>query len=82
MSTPSLLSPLPLPLILLHFTVLINHDCKTSCGMIQDGLFTNWQFGSLIDPNGCVFTAVKRVKFANVERNTSKLRLLLSLSKV
>ena len=50
MSTPSLLSPLPLPLILLHFTLLINHDCKTSCGMIQDGLFTNWQFGSLIDP--------------------------------
>ena len=50
MSTPSLLSPLPLPLILLHFTVLINHDCKTSCGMIQDGLFTNWQSGSLIDP--------------------------------
>ena len=50
MSTPSLLSPLPLPLILLHFTVLINHDCKTSCRMIQDGLFTNWQFGSLIDP--------------------------------
>ena len=50
MSTPSLLSPLPLPLILLHFTVLINHDCKTSCGMIQDGLFTNLQFGSLIDP--------------------------------
>ena len=50
MSTPSLLSSLPLPPILLHFTVLINHDYKTSCGMIQDGLFTNWQFGSLIDP--------------------------------
>ena len=28
------------------------------------------------------FTAVKRVKFAQVKRNTSKLRLLLSLSKV
>ena len=28
------------------------------------------------------FTAVKRVKFAKVKRNTSKLRLLLSLSKV
>ena len=27
-------------------------------------------------------TAVKRVKFAKVKRNTSKLRLLLSLSKV
>ena len=26
---PSLLSPLPPPLIILHFTVLINHDCKT-----------------------------------------------------
>ena len=47
---PSLLSPLPLTLTFLHFTVLINHDYKTSCGMIQDGLFTNWQFGSLIDP--------------------------------
>ena len=23
-------------------TVLINHDCKTSCGLIQDGFFTNW----------------------------------------
>ena len=22
-------------------TVLINHDCKTSCGLIQDGLLTN-----------------------------------------
>ena len=31
--------------------MLINHDCKTSCGLIQDdGLFTNWQFGSLTDP--------------------------------
>ena len=47
---PSLLSPLPLPLIILHFTLLISHDCKTSCGLIQDGLFTNWQFGSLTDP--------------------------------
>ena len=28
------------------------------------------------------FTAVKRVKFAKVKRNTSKSRLLLSLSKV
>ena len=28
------------------------------------------------------FTAVKRVKFAKVKRNTLKLRLLLSLSKV
>ena len=37
---PSLLSPLPLPLIILHFTLLISHDCKTSCGLIQDdGLF-------------------------------------------
>ena len=31
---------------------------------------------------GPTFTAVKRVKFAIVKRNTSKLRLLLSLSKV
>ena len=31
---------------------------------------------------GIQFTSVKRVKFAKVKRNTSKLRLLLSLSKV
>ena len=31
---------------------------------------------------GYGFTEVKRVKFAKVKRNTSKLRLLLSLSKV
>ena len=31
---------------------------------------------------GLKFTAVKRVKFEKVKRNTSKLRLLLSLSKV
>ena len=31
---------------------------------------------------GFKFTVVKRVKFAKVKRNTSKLRLLLSLSKV
>ena len=30
-------------------TVLINLDCKTSCGLIRDGLFTNWQFGLVID---------------------------------
>ena len=47
---PTLLSPLPLPLVILHFTLLISHDCKTSRGLIQDGLFTNWQFGSLTDP--------------------------------
>ena len=37
------------PLIILLFTVLINLDCKTSCGLIRDGLFTNWQFGLVID---------------------------------
>ena len=47
---PFLLSPLPLTLIFLHYIVFINHDCKISCGLIQDGLFTNRQFGSLIDP--------------------------------
>ena len=47
---PLSFKPLTLPLIILHFTLLINHDCKTSCGLIQDGLFTNWQFGSLTDP--------------------------------
>ena len=29
------------PLIFLLFTVLINLDCKASCGLIRDGLFTN-----------------------------------------
>ena len=44
----SLWSPLPLPFprIILHFTVLVYHDFKTWCGLIQDGLFTNW--------HGCV----------------------------
>ena len=32
--------------------------------------------------HGVGFTAVKRVKFAKVKRNTSKSRLLVSLSKV
>ena len=31
-------------------TVLINHDRKTSYGLIQDGLFTNWKFGFDYDP--------------------------------
>ena len=25
--------------------MLINYDCKTSCGLIQDDLFTNWKVG-------------------------------------
>ena len=35
---------------------IINHDCKTSCGLIAengssaDGLFTNWKFGFVFDP--------------------------------
>ena len=42
-SPPSLLSLPFLPLKLIFFTnewytVLINHDCKTSCGLIRDGL--------------------------------------------
>ena len=28
----------------------INHDCKTSCGLIRDGFFTNWKFGFDSDP--------------------------------
>ena len=37
------------PFIILLFTVLINLDCKTSCGLIRDGLFTNSQFGLVVD---------------------------------
>ena len=51
---PSLLS-LPLPSLLLFFTnkcwtVLINHNRKTLCGLIRDGLFTSWKFGFVFDP--------------------------------
>ena len=28
----------------------MNHDCKTSCGLIQDGLLTNWKIGFDSDP--------------------------------
>ena len=28
----------------------INHDSKTSCGLIRDGLFTSWKFGFDSDP--------------------------------
>ena len=31
-------------------TVLINHDYKTSCGLIRNGLFTNWKFRFDSDP--------------------------------
>ena len=56
---PSQISPLPVispPLPYLFFTnkwltVLINHDCKPSCGLIQDGLFTIfWKIGFDSDP--------------------------------
>ena len=30
--------------------MLINYDCKTSYGLIQDGLFTNWKVGFDSDP--------------------------------
>ena len=29
---------------------LINDYCKTSCGLIQDGLFTNWKILFAFDP--------------------------------
>ena len=29
---------------------LINHDCKTSCGLNRDGLLTNWKIGFDSDP--------------------------------
>ena len=41
------------PLLILNnkwWTVLINHDCKTSCGLIQNGLFSNLKFGFVFDP--------------------------------
>ena len=60
---PSLLSPLPLPLIILHFTVLINHDCKTSCGLIQDVLFTNWH---LLLIRGCMTSNFSYLWFSTV----------------
>ena len=28
----------------------MNHDCNPSCGLILDGLFTNWKFGFDSDP--------------------------------
>ena len=39
-------------------------------------------FKDILSTGPVDFTAVKRVKFAKVKRNTSKLGLLLSLSKV
>ena len=51
--TPSLLSPLPFPnyfSLINDKTVLINHDRKTSFGLIQDGLFSHWKFGFVFDP--------------------------------
>ena len=29
---------------------IINYDYKTLCGLIRDGLFTNWKFGFDSDP--------------------------------
>ena len=55
-SPPSLLGPLPYPppnySSPINERLLINHDRKTSCGVIQDGLFTNWKFGFHSDPRG------------------------------
>ena len=45
-SSPSLLSPPPLPPIIFYLWIidLINHhDCKTSFELIRDGLFTCWR---------------------------------------
>ena len=28
----------------------MNHNCKSLCGLIGDGLFTNWKFGFVFDP--------------------------------
>ena len=30
--------------------IIIYYDCKTSCGLIRDGLFTNWKFEIDFDP--------------------------------
>ena len=55
-SPPSLLGPLPYPppnySSPINERLLINHDRKTSCGVFQDGLFTNWKFGFDSDPRG------------------------------
>ena len=55
MSPPPLsIRPPPLPspnyFSLINERLFINHDRKTSCGVIQDGLFTNWKFGFDSDP--------------------------------
>ena len=52
---PLSFKPPPLPSLLLFFTnkcwtVLINHNRKTLCGLIRDGLFTSWKFGFVFDP--------------------------------
>ena len=66
---PSLLSPLPLPLIILHFTVLINHDCKTLCGLIQDVLFTYWH---LLLIRGCMTSNFSYLWFSTVYSSSFK----------
>ena len=52
-----LLSPPPSPLLSPIYSSLINDRlyqsttiCKTFCGLIQDGLFTNWKIGFDSDP--------------------------------
>ena len=34
----------------IYYTVFINHNCNTSCELIQEGLFTSWTFGFVFDP--------------------------------
>ena len=34
----------------LYQSITTVNDCKTLCGLIQDGLFTNWKFGFDSDP--------------------------------
>ena len=57
---PSLLRPPSLPVIYSSLTndrlyyqswlLWVYCNCKTSCGLIQDGLFTSWMFGFVFDP--------------------------------
>ena len=52
LSPPSQISSLPSPdySSLINDRLLINHNCKTLCGIIQDVLFTKWKFGFDSDP--------------------------------
>ena len=53
------------------WTVLINHNCKTLCGLIQHGLFTNWKFRFVFDPRLC-----------DLQRLVRKLSTLLNSSPI